>query len=59
VLGAVFAGGLATGIYTTNTTEAVLFQLKHRSQSHSSAGPRALSKTIDKNLVAMVLVFLK
>lgn len=29
VLGAVFAGGLATGVYTTNTPQAVFFQLKH------------------------------
>jgi len=28
-VGAVLAGGVATGVYTTNTTDAVLYQLKH------------------------------
>lgn len=28
-IGAVFAGGLATGVYTTNSHESVLYQLKH------------------------------
>jgi len=28
-VGAVFAGGLVTGVYTTNTAEAVAYQLKH------------------------------
>jgi len=28
-VGAVFAGGVVTGVYTTNTTDAVLYQLKH------------------------------
>jgi len=28
-VGAVFAGGLATGVYTTNTSHSVFYQLKH------------------------------
>merc|ERR1719228_115194 len=28
-VGAVMAGGLVTGVYTTNTSDAVLYQLKH------------------------------
>ena len=28
-VGAVFAGGIVTGVYTTNTADAVLYQLKH------------------------------
>ena len=28
-VGAVFAGGIGTGVYTTNTPEAVCYQLKH------------------------------
>jgi len=28
-VGAVFAGGIATGVYTTNTADAVCYQLKH------------------------------
>ena len=59
LLGAVFAGGLATGVYTTNTAEAVLYQLKHRSELPLPAQTQVWTSSTSSNKVLNFLYQLK